>query len=455
MNELAIRREKQAHGGIRLFNENDKKMTALMLPLIANNILQQLYNTIDSVVISNFTNEESFAAVGIVSSVMNLFLFFLVGACTGISVLFSQNYGKGDLKRLRNVFYQSFVSGLVLSALLAVGGIAGLGLICTLIRVPSSLTALVKTYLVVVLLGLPASYLYNLCSAILRSAGHTAIVLVVLLICVIINTGLDIFMVYGLKAGIFGAVLATTMSQVMSAVLCLIAIRVRYPQLMFRRDDCHLDKETIGTIVKFGDVTAVHQSSLYIGKLMVQGIVNTAGQAAIAGYTAATRIEGFANSFGDSGCAATAVFTSQAAGAGDRKQEEAYYRSSLKILSIMGIASSILLFVTAPYASALFAGAGAEALASSVSYLRLIALFYLFCYTGNTFAGYFDGIGKVQIPFIGAASHITMRIILSALLINTMGLPAVALASGAGWVYVNLFWHGLKRHYNRKAAQAI
>ena len=203
MNELAIRREKQAHGGIRLFNENDKKMTALMLPLIANNILQQLYNTIDSVVISNFTNEESFAAVGIASSVMNLFLFFLVGACTGISVLFSQNYGKGDLKRLRNVFYQSFVSGLVLSALLALGGIAGLGLICTMIRVPSSLTALVKTYLVVVLLGLPASYLYNLCSAILRSAGHTAIVLVVLLICVIINTGLDIFMVYGLKAGIF------------------------------------------------------------------------------------------------------------------------------------------------------------------------------------------------------------------------------------------------------------
>ncbi len=455
MNELAIRREKQAHGGIRLFNENDKKMTALMLPLIANNILQQLYNTIDSVVISNFTNEESFAAVGIASSVMNLFLFFLVGACTGISVLFSQNYGKGDLKRLRNVFYQSFVSGLVLSALLALGGIAGLGLICTMIRVPSSLTALVKTYLVVVLLGLPASYLYNLCSAILRSAGHTAIVLVVLLICVIINTGLDIFMVYGLKAGIFGAVLATTMSQVMSAVLCLIAIKVRYPQLMFRRDDCHLDKETIGTIVKFGDVTAVHQSSLYIGKLMVQGIVNTAGQAAIAGYTAATRIEGFANSFGDSGCAATAVFTGQAAGAGDRKQEEAYYRSSLKILSIMGIASSILLFVTAPYASALFAGAGAEALASSVSYLRLIALFYLFCYTGNTFAGYFDGIGKVQIPFIGAASHITMRIILSALLIKTMGLPAAALASGAGWVYVNLFWHGLNRHYNRKAAQAI
>ena len=84
--------------------------------------------------------------------------------------------------------------------------------------------------------------------------------------------------------------------------------------------------------------------------------------------------------------------------------------------------------------------ANADALQAAVSYLRVIALFYILCFTGNAFVGYLDGIGKVQYPFIGAASHITLRILLSYLLIGRMGLAAVALASGLGWVWANFFW---------------
>lgn len=450
MKALTVERNNMARGRMRVINAYDAKMIMLMLPLIASNILQQLYNTIDSVVISRFTDESNFAAVGIASSVMNLFTFFLAGACTGISVLFSQSYGKGDSRELKNVFFQSFACGLAISVVLSLGGIAGLGVICALIRVPAPLAALVRLYLAVVLLGLPATYVYNLCGALLRSAGRTAAVLIVLLVCVVANTGLDICMVHTLGLGIFGAALATVISQVMSAVLCLIAIKVFYPQLMIAKKDCHLDRRTLRRILRFSGVTALHQSGLYIGKLMVQGIVNTAGQSAIAGFTAATRIEGFANSFGDSGCAAAAVFVGQAYGACDKEKEETYFHSNLKILSAMGIVCSILMGIAAPGASALFSGAGSEALADSVSYLRLISVFYLFCFTGNTFAGYFDGMGKVQIPFLGAASHITLRIIISALLIHQMGLSAVALACGIGWIYANLFWSLLRRRYARR-----
>jgi putative MATE family efflux protein len=450
MKVTEIVRNRPKHRPTLKINEYDKKMMVLMLPLIASNILQQLYNTIDSLVISRFTNESSFAAVGIASSVMNLFTFFLVGACTGISVLFSQSLGKGDDRELKDVFFQSFVFGLITSALLSVIGIAGLDVIFRWIRVPSSLTSLVRIYLTVVLLGLPATYLYNLCSALLRSAGHTAIVLIVLLICVIANTGLDIFLVHTLDLGIFGAAFATVVSQIMSAILCFLAIKRQYPQLMFGKSDCHLSWTTVRRIFRIAGVTALHQSGLYIGKLMIQGIVNTAGQSAIAGFTAATRIEGFANSFGDSGCAVTAVFIGQTYGAGDRAKEDTYYHSSLKILSAMGILCSIIMFAAAPAASSLFAGAGSPALSDSVSYLRLISLFYLFCFTGNTFAGYFDGIGKVQITFAGALCHITLRIILSALLIEKAGLQSVAFASGAGWVYANLFWSILRKRVNKK-----
>ena len=99
------------------------------------------------------------------------------------------------------------------------------------------------------------------------------------------------------------------------------------------------------------------------------------------------------------------------------------------------------MYVTAPFAAALVLGnIGKEALDHSVAYLRLISVFYVFCFTGNTFAGYYEGIGKALIPFIGAASHITMRIILSRLMFGSLGLSAVALATGIGWIWVNLFW---------------
>ena len=82
--------------------------------------------------------------------------------------------------------------------------------------------------------------------------------------------------------------------------------------------------------------------------------------------------------------------------------------------------------------------------------MKLVALFYTLCFTGNTFAGYFDGVGRVSIPFIGATSHITLRVVLSWLLIGKMGLPAVALATGIGWLLVNALWTVIKHHLSLK-----
>ena len=427
-----------------------KDLMILMLPLIASNILQQLYNTIDSVIISHYTNESSFAAVGIASSIMNLFLFLLVGACTGIAVLFSQYFGAGDLPALRRTCFQASVLGLLFSGALTALGILCLPAIFLLIQVPDTLAPLVRTYLVVVFLGLPATFLYNLCSALLRSVGHTVAVLLVLLISMLVNTGLDLWFVSGLQMGLFGAALATVITQILSAVLSVCILRIRFPQYLFHREDWDMDRGTIHKILRLAVVTALHQSGLYIGKLMVQGIVNGAGESAIAGFTAATRIDGFANSFGDSGSAATSVFVAQAVGAGDRDKREEYYRSSLRILTGMGLLCSAVMALFAPAFCGFLTKAGGASWKDGVSYLRTISLFYLFCFTGNTFAGYFDGIGKAQIPFLGAATHIALRFILSFLLIGRIGLAAVALASGIGWVYANVLWMAIRRHLLKK-----
>ena len=201
----------------------------------------------------------------------------------------------------------------------------------------------------------------------------------------------------------------------------------------------------------FSFVTALHQSSLYIGKLLVQGAVNTGGTDMISAYTATTRIEGFANSFGDSGSAATSVLVAQNRGAGKEERVKESFRSSLFLMLAMGLAMSLIMYVSVSTSVGFMLGTrSGAAFENARDYLKLVALFYTLCFTGNTFAGYFNGIGKVCVPFLGATSHIALRVVLSWLLVGKMGLPAVALATGLGWVLVNALWTFVKWRMEKK-----
>ena len=141
------------------------------------------------------------------------------------------------------------------------------------------------------------------------------------------------------------------------------------------------------------------------------------------------------------GAAATSILTAQNYGAGQTERVRETFSRSFRLLFLFGIAMSALMFATAPFTVGLLLGnRESAAYQNALDYLRVISVFYVFCFTGNTFAGYFEGVGQVRVPFAGAASHLTVRIILSALWIARYRLPAVAVATGIGWVYVNLLW---------------
>lgn len=352
-------------------------MLRLAAPLILGNILQQLYNAVDAFILGHCAGGLEFAAVGIAGSVMNLFLFMITGACTGVSVIFAQLFGANDLETFRREHFLSLVFGLLCTLACSAIGFLCLPLLLRVIQTPQELTGYVTAYLTVILISLPAAFVYNLYGALLRAIGRTA---------------------------------------------------------------------------RYSFVTGLHQSSLYIGKLLVQGAVNTGGTDMISAYTATTRIEGFANSFGDIGAAATSVLVAQNLGAGKPERVQKTFRSSLVLMLAMGLLSGLVMYLTAGATVGFMLGAySGPAFESGREYMQLISLFYIFCFTGNTFAGYFDGLGRVTIPFIGAASHIALRVVLSWLWIDSMGMRAVALATGIGWVMVNLLWEIIRRRSARKA----
>lgn len=406
----------------------------LTLPLICGNILQQLYNTVDAFIIGRFLGSTAFGAVGVAGTVMNLFIFILSGCCTGIAVLFAQCYGSRDLAAFRREGFLSLVFGLLLTAVLGLGGLVLLGPLLGLIQTPGELRPLVTEYLNVIFLGLPVTFLYNLGSAALRAAGNTLAALFPLMAATALNVGLDILFVGGFSMGIAGAAVATVLAQGFAALLALGYLRWRMPQLLFGREDLHLDWDMLRRTASFGLVSALQQSAVYIGKLLVQGAVNSMGNEAINAYTAATRIEGFASSFGDSGAEAVSVFVAQNTGAGEKKRVKRGFFTGMALMIALGLTMSLIMFVGARASLTLMLGeSGLDALEGGMAYLRLIALVYVMCFIGSAYVGLYRGIGWVSVPVIGSSLQITIRVILAYALADSWGVAGVALATGIGW----------------------
>jgi len=439
------------HSGDLTKGSIPKHMLALSLPLIIGNILQQLYNTADAFMLGRFAGEAEFAAVGVGGAVMNLFLFIITGACTGLSVLFARFYGAEDLKSFRSEHFVSLSLGFIITLVSSLLGLFLLPYILKAIKTPVDIYSDVYSYLRIILLALPFAFLYNLYSALLRSIGKADAALAALFSAVALNLLLDYIFIAKLGLGIEGAALATGLSECISALVCILYLVHCHKELLITRMDCCMNSKLIRDSAKLSSVTALHQSSLYIGKLLVQGAVNAGGTDLIAAYTATTRIEGFANSFADSGSSATSVVVSQNVGADKRDRVESAFHWSLILMTIMGLAMSLIMYTSANIAVSFMLGSGSgSSFDNAAEYMKLISFFYLFCFLGNTFAGYFNGRGRVIIPFIGATGHITLRVILSWIFVKSYGLSAVAAATGIGWILVNVFWSLIKIKESRK-----
>ena len=418
-----------------------KHLVHLAVPLVIGNILQQLYNTIDAFVLARYAGIEEFAAIGVAGAVMNLFLFAIAGACIGLSVLLAQFYGAKDIEGFRNEHFIALVAGIVFSIVTGISGSICSSSFLVLLCTPREIISLVCSYLEIVLLSLPASFIYNFYCALFRSVGRMNTALGILAFAVCLNLALDILFVAHFSLGVAGAAWATCIAQTVSALLVFFYLQAALPSLMFHRKNCGLHLGLLRRTAHFALVTGLQQTGLYIGKLVVQGAVNSMGTAVISAYTATTRIEAFVNSFGDSAASATSAVAAQNFGAGNHRRLQLTFWNSLFLFGLMGILSSVALWTSAGWSTAFLLGENSgPAFDSAVSYLKIVAVFYLLNFTGNTFAGYFDGIGRVSITLLGTCTHITLRAILSWVFISSFGLDAVAILTILGWVLVNAIW---------------
>ena len=252
-----------------------RQLITLALPLLIGNTLQQFYNTIDSFIVGRYVGLDAFAAIGIAGTVMNLFVFVLSGFCAGISIILAQFFGRDDFAGFRQEVWLATALGVGGTAVISLIGFAAMSPLLRLIQTPADLRVLVAGYLRIIFLGLVTTYLYNLCAAALRSAGNSAAALAALAVAMTANLVLDLLFVVRFGMGVAGAALATVLAQLLSVILCVIYWKARFPHLMCGPTDLKYNHQLAAQSANYGLVSALHQSSLYIGKLLVQGAVNS------------------------------------------------------------------------------------------------------------------------------------------------------------------------------------
>ena len=417
------------------------RLLALLWPLLVGNVLQQFYNIASTMIVGRFLGERAFAALGIAGAVMNLYIFVLGGVCIGVSILLASLHGSGDGGTFRRGVFLAVSAGSALTLLLSALSLLTLGPLLRLMGTPAELEPLIVQYLRIVLCGLIVTFLYNLCAAVLRSVGDTRSALAFLVVAVFCSAGLTLGAVGLLGWGVAGAGWAMVASQFLSVLLCLGYIGRKKSFIVPRRGDLRYDGALLREMARYGFVSALHQSSLYIGRIFVQGAVNTLGTAGIAAYTAADRIEGIFNAVGSSGAEALSIYTAHRCGEGERDLARRGLVVALRFFTAFGLLAAILLYALAkPGVSLFLGGAGsAQVVGEGVSYLGTLALFYAVSFAANAFVGYFRGSGRINVPFVGTTIQITLRVVLSYLLISRLGLRVVAVATGTGWCAILVF----------------
>jgi len=418
------------------------QLIRLCLPLLCANVLQQLYNIINSLVVTYYIGDNAFAALGVAESVMNLFIYVITGACMGASVLIAQFFGEKNYPRLRQQLYVSavLIGGCTLGAVIL--GQLFLPQLLRVIQTPTELMADVSTYLRIILVGMLFTFTYNYLAATLRAVGDTKAALYFLLISLGYNLAAAWLLVAVLGLGITGTALATASAQLLSSLLCFLYIRRRRSFLTIHREDMRMDRALIHLTSSYAAVAALQQSSLYLGKLMIQSAVNgisLVSTAPISAFTAATRVENFIQAFGMSGCESIAIFVAQNRGAGKEDRVLGGFARGAALVISLGVAFSFFMHLCAAPLSGLFLERGGEAMRLSVSYLQAISWFYFLSFTGHSFVGWYRGVGRMNITFIGTTLQIAVRVVGTYLLVSSMGLDAVALATGLGWVIIVAF----------------
>ncbi len=412
-----------------------KHLITFAVPIVLGNLFQLTYNAVDSIVVGKFAGQGALAAVGTANPVMNIVILGVTGICIGASVLMSQFFGAGDEEKLKKEVSTTLVFGGIFSIAMVVLGLLFSKTILRLMKTPDEILDIAGIYLRIIFLGMPFTYLYNAMASAMRSVGDSKTPIQFLAASSVLNIFLDFLFVAIFHWSAVGAGIATVLSQAASSLLCVWYVYRKVPLLQLRPSELKMDKELLKLTLQQGSITALQQSCQPIGKLLIQGKINTLGVSAMAAFNAVNRVDDFAFTPEQSISHAMMTFIAQNRGAKQKDRVKKGFRDGLMVeFGYWVIICVVILLFRRPIMSLFSSGEDFDMLELGVSYLGLMAFFYLLPAFTNGVQGFFRGMGNMKITLISTIIQISVRVIFVYILVPALGITGVAFASLIGWI---------------------
>lgn len=411
-----------------------KHLISYSVPLILGNLFQLTYNAVDSIIVGRFISKDALAAVGTASPVINITVLGISGICIGSSVLMSEFFGAGEPENVKKEMATTAVFGLYFSLAIAFSGLFASRPLLALLKVPEGILDIASLYLRIVFLGTPLAYFYNAVSAALKSIGDSKTPLKFLAFASVLNAVLDIILIGIFKLGIVCSAVTTVIAEAASAVLCILYVYRKIPLLRLSPKEFRIDPGLLRKTLRYGAVTALQQACQPIGKLLIQGSVNTMGIDAIASYNAATRIDDYACLPEQSISHGITTFTAQNRGAKQYKRIIQGFATGLSLeFAYWILICAVTWTLKRPFMQLFVAANETQVVTLGCSYLSLMAVFYIFPGFTNGFQGFFRGMGNMGMTLLGTFIQTSLRVISVYILVPKIGINGIALACAIGW----------------------
>lgn len=425
------------------------------LPMIAGNLLQQFYNIADTLIVGQVLGRDALAAVGSAYTLMTFLTSIFLGLCMGSGALFSIYQGKGDTGALKSAIFHAFC--LILSVTLVINLLVYVFItpILVFLRVPDDVYDGMKLYLLIIFAGIPATFLYNFFSCMLRALGNSSAPLIFLAVSAVLNIALDILFVAVLPFGIGGAALATVIAQYVSGIGISIYVLIKCRVFLPSKVDRHFSSAILKEILNLSSLTCLQQSVMNFGILMVQGLVNSFGTVIMAAFAAAVKIDTFAylpvQDFGN----AYSTFIAQNFGAGEHERIKRGTKTAFLLSGVFSLVISAAVFILAAPLMRIFIDASeTEVIAAGVHYLRIEGAFYIGIGFLFLLYGYYRAVKRagmsVVLTVISLGTRVLLAYVLSA--VDTIGVTGIWLAIPIGWFLADAVGLFYMKSLNKKRA---
>lgn len=378
--------------------------------MLIGNLAQQLYSTVDTIVVGKYVGDNALSAVGSASPILNLMLALFVGVATGAGIVVSQHYGAKN----REALAQSIGNCITLAALasvitMVIGPLLTMPLL-RLLKTPESILYWCRDYLVIFFVGAAGFTFYNILSGILRGLGDSLSALVFLIVATILNIFLDIWFVAGFHLGVAGVSLATIASQIISAICCYWRLIRMTDVFQLRREHLRLTKDCAMRIIQVGIPSGITQAIFSVSMLVVQTLTNSLGEMVIACNVIVMRVGGFAMmpnmTFGN----AMSVYAGQNVGTGKLKRVEEGTKQGMLLAVGASAVITLLLVLFGHNLMRLFTQTG-ELIDLSARMLRILAAGYITMAVSQVLGGVMRGAGDTVTPmWLSVISTVLLRL---------------------------------------------